>query len=43
MCFIYCDSVHDFEFLKFDFVTIKHMQIAELKFQSEFIHVNVKI
>ena len=43
MCSIYHDLVHDFEFLKFDFMMIKHMQIAKLKFQSEFTHVSVKI
>ena len=43
MCFIYCDSVHDFEFLKFDSVTIEHMQIVKLKFQSESAHVSVEI
>ena len=40
---IYCDSIHDFDYLKFDFMMIKYMKITELKLKSEFVHVNVKI
>ena len=40
---VYHDSVHDFDYLKFDLMTIKYMRITELKLKFEFIHVSVKI
>ena len=43
VCSIYCDSVHDFDYLKFDLTMIKYMRITELKLKSEFVHVSLKI